>query len=148
MISPGGFAVIAYDLVCAKGHVFEGWFASGESFEEQRKSGLVECPFCSDTSIERKITAVSLKRSPSRAEAGEAAPDYAKLALQVMEYIRENFEDVGTAFTAEALKIHYGVSEKRNIRGSATEEEVKILTEEGVRFFKFPMLKKEEKPTN
>jgi hypothetical protein len=37
------------------------------------------------------------------------------------------------------LKIHYGVTEARNIRGVSTQEEEKTLKEEGVRFFKVPM---------
>jgi hypothetical protein len=35
---------------------------------------------------------------------------------QFYKYIEENFEEVGTHFTKEALKIHYGVPDKRNIR--------------------------------
>jgi len=48
----------------------------------------------------------------------------------------ENFEDVGPQFAKEALKIHYGASEARNIRGVSTAEEEKMLKEEGVDFFK------------
>lgn len=140
--------MIAFDLQCSQGHVFEGWFASNESFEDQSARGLVECPFCSDKSVQRLIRAVSVRRSDRNQPAETQTPDYQKLALQVIDYIQNNFEDVGTSFTAEALKIHYGVAERRNIRGSATEEEEKILTDEGVKFFKFPLPKKEEKPTN
>jgi hypothetical protein len=41
--------------------------------------------------------------------------------------------------------MHYGVKEKRSIRGAATEEEEKTLKEEGIEFFKFPTLKRENK---
>jgi len=138
--------LIAFDLQCSRGHVFEGWFASNESFEDQKLRGLAECPFCSDRAVQRMIPAVSVKKSIRRAP--EKGPDYRKLAIEVMEYIRNNFEDVGTKFTSEALKIHYGASEQRNIRGSATEDEEKILSEEGVQFFKLPLARKEEKPPN
>jgi hypothetical protein len=63
-------------------------------------------------------------------------------ALQLVnEYIEKHFEDVGANFYKEALKIHYGEAEKRNIKGTATTEEEVILKEEGVQFFKVPNIK-------
>jgi hypothetical protein len=62
-----------------------------------------------------------------------------------VEYINEEFEDMGTDFTNEALKMHYGVAEERNIRGTATESEEKLLKDEGIKFFKFPLLKDTDK---
>ena len=40
--------------------------------------------------------------------------------------------------TKEALKIHYGATEPRNIRGVSTPAEEEILKEEGIEFFKIP----------
>ena len=58
-----------------------------------------------------------------------------------MEYIRDNFDNVGADFSKEALKMHYGVAKKRNIRGSATGEEEETLKEEGIKFYKIPFIK-------
>jgi hypothetical protein len=55
---------------------------------------------------------------------------------------------VGHDFTREALKMHYGVADRRNIRGSATPEEEKVLSEEKIEFFKIPLLKREEDKKN
>lgn len=64
-------------------------------------------------------------------------------ALQlVSEYIEKHFEDVGAEFYKEALKIHYGEADKRNIKGTATTEEEVILKEEGVQFLKVPIIKR------
>lgn len=64
-------------------------------------------------------------------------------ALQLVhEYLDRHFEDVGVEFYKEALKIHYGEVEKRNIKGTATTEEEVILKEEGVQFFKIPTIKR------
>ncbi len=64
-------------------------------------------------------------------------------ALQlVSEFIEKHFEDVGAEFYKEALKIHYGEAEKRNIKGTATTEEEVILKEEGVQFLKVPIIKR------
>jgi hypothetical protein len=46
---------------------------------------------------------------------------------------------VGCDFAKEALKIHYGAAEPRNIRGVSTKEEEKTLTDEGIQFIKIPM---------
>jgi hypothetical protein len=48
---------------------------------------------------------------------------------------------VGADFSKEALKMHYGVEKKRNIRGSATGEEEETLKDEGIKFFKIPSIK-------
>jgi hypothetical protein len=73
--------------------------------------------------------------------------DNAKLAGEVIDYIKKNFDDVGTDFAKEALKMHYGVTDKRNIKGSATAEEEKTLKDEGIEFVKlpFPKLAEEKK---
>jgi hypothetical protein len=63
----------------------------------------------------------------------------AYLGKKIVEYVEKNFDDVGCEFTKEALKIHYGASEPRNIRGVSTDEEEKTLKEEGIEFFKVPI---------
>ena len=58
---------------------------------------------------------------------------------EAIEYVEKNFDDVGCDFAKEALKIHYGAAEPRNIRGVSTQEEEKALKDEGIQFFKIPM---------
>lgn len=143
--------MIAFDFECSRGHVFEGWFDNLSSFEEQNAKNLISCPFCDDTNIKRKLSPVAMKSFPAKETAKESEPiDYKRLAKELVQYIQEEFEDLGADFTKEALKIHYGVAEERNIRGSATESEEKILEQEGIRYFKLPMIKekKEDKKKN
>jgi hypothetical protein len=136
--------VIVFDLECVEGHLFEGWFNDLESFEDQKKNGLIDCPYCGNTDIRRVLSPVRVKHASRRSNQpvhpNEDMIDYHKLAKAVVDYLNKNFEDVGTQFTKEALKIHYGVEEKRNIRGVSTPEEEKILHEEGVEFFKIPKM--------
>ena len=137
--------MIAIDIRCSQGHLFEGWFDNLEAFEEQKEKKLVACPYCDDTSVSRVLSPVAVKKSRNKRETPVPVNiDYQKLAKEVVDYIHENFEDVGPGFTAEALKIHYGVTEKKNIRGSATEEEEKTLKDEGVEFLKVPVQKKDD----
>jgi len=133
--------LIAFDLRCSNRHSFEGWFKELESFNEQNSKAMITCPFCKCTNITRVLSPVAFKRSQVEEKPGEVEPDYRKLAKGIMEYIKNNFDDVGADFSKEALKMHYGVSKKRNIRGSATAEEEGILKEEGIQFFKIPSVK-------
>jgi hypothetical protein len=136
--------MIVFDLECSNGHVFEGWFDSLESFEEQNKKDLVCCPYCDDSNIKKVMSPIAIKKSHAEKRATQEPIDYQRLAKEVVKYIHDNFEDVGPKFAAEAFKIHYGVSEKRNIRGSATSEEEENLKEEGIEFFKIPLPKIED----
>ncbi len=133
--------MIVFDMECPHGHIFEGWFDSPKSFEEQNSKNLVSCPYCDDTDIRRILSPVAVKRSGTEIRNAPSPIDYQKLAKEVVNYIENNSEDVGSKFASEALKIHYGVGEKRNIRGTATSEEEKSLTKEGIDFFKFPLPK-------
>jgi hypothetical protein len=142
--------MIIFDLECGSGHVFEGWFGDLQAFEEQNAKGLIGCPYCENADIRKIMSPVAVKKStPAMPVETQKAPiDYKRLAREVMEYIHKNFDDVGPHFTQEALKMHYQVTEKKNIRGSATAEEEKMLQKEGIEFFKIPFDKADEEKKN
>ena len=141
--------MITFDLECSNGHMFEGWFNNTPSFEEQNTKKLISCPYCNDTRIRKVISPVAMKTSSKPDENKEAGTiDYRRLAREVVDYINKNFDDVGPNFAKEALKIQYGVTEKRNIKGSATDVEEKMLKEEGVEFFKVPIPKIDDDKKN
>jgi len=130
--------MIAFDLECSQGHIFEGWFDSLESFDEQNRNKLVSCPYCDDSQVRKVLSPVAVKKTSAVPATRQAEIDYNRLAKEVVEYIKSNSEDVGARFATEALKIHYGVADRRSIRGSATEEEEKTLKKEGIDFLKVP----------
>jgi len=131
--------MIAFDLFCSNGHKFECWFKDGLSFEEQKSTGMITCPICDDRQIEKAFSPFAIKRGGERVKE-EMDPHQ---ALQLVHgYLEKHFENVGAEFYKEALKIHYGEAEKRNIKGTATTEEEVILKEEGVQFFKIPIIKR------
>jgi hypothetical protein len=135
--------MIAFDLECIGGHRFEGWFDSLEAYEDQRERRMIKCPYCDEADVRRVMSAVAIKRSGGDlpAKGGEETIDYTRLAGEIVHYLQKHFEDVGPNFAGEALKIHYGVTERRNIRGSATDAEEKMLKDEGVEFVKLPVPK-------
>jgi hypothetical protein len=135
--------MMVLDLQCANQHFFEGWFANSEVFNQQKEAGEIRCPVCEDNKISQVLSPVAFNRTPRFSNETENTDLTAKQIQHFYQYISENFEEVGTEFAKEALKMHYGVSDKRNIRGTSTEDEEKILKEEGVEFHKIPFPKRE-----
>ena len=131
--------MIAYDLQCANGHAFEGWFEDGQSYDEQKRNGLISCPVCNDTSVYRIPSTFAIKSSQTSKDILKQQAELDRVSEKVVDFVEKNFDDVGCDFAKEALKMHYGASEARNIRGSSTKEEEDTLKEEGVNFFKIPM---------
>ena len=145
--------MIVFDLACACGFVFEGWFQDRQDFIAQRQADLLACPKCSGKEIQKILSPVHLQCG---SEAGEKiVPEPRKeskpkehdprLLKMIQDYVEKNFEDVGAGLAEESLKIHYGVEKPRNIRGVTTEEEEKILKEEGINLLKIPMPVKDDK---
>ena len=142
--------MIAFDLQCSKGHLFEGWFDNLESYEKQNSLKMVSCPHCNDAKIRKVLSPVAaIKAAPALQQAPQGEKiNYKKLAREMVNYINREFEDLGSDFAKEALKIHYGASKERNIRGSATENEENLLKQEGVQFFKIPLIKSDDDKKN
>jgi hypothetical protein len=143
--------MIAFDLLCSNGHVFECWFKDSASYEEQKSSGIINCPICNDNDVEKVFSPFAIKKKreekgeekkeEKRGEEVHPANPYQALRM-INEYLDKHFEEVGANFAKEALKIHWGEAEKRNIKGVATPQEETLLKEEGVQFFKVPIIKR------
>ena len=131
--------MIAYDLQCSNGHRFEGWFEDARAYQSQKKKGMVACPVCNDSAISRLPSTFAIRSSASTAPAAGPQVDMALLGQKIVDFVENNFDNVGTDFAREALKMHYGVTQPRNIRGTSSEEEEKTLKEEGIDFIKLPL---------
>ena len=142
--------MIAYDLRCGSGHSFEGWFEDDKTYREQKKGGLIACPICNDTDVSRIPSTFAIKSSqlPNPAPAAHTDAQLEQVGKQIVDFVEKNFDDVGCDFAKEALKIHYGVTEARNIRGVSTKEEEKVLKKEGIQFIKIPMPARPDKDSS
>lgn len=146
--------MIVFDLECLNGHTFEGWFDDRADLENQQEKGILQCPVCDTYSVEHKLSPIAIRTScaaPSRQaqqalQANQEA--FAEFTEKVSQFVEKNYENVGGSFAKEALKMHYGASEHRNIRGTTTQEEEKNLEKEGVPVFKVPVAKKENEDLN
>jgi hypothetical protein len=133
--------VIRYDLICFKGHEFDGWFSDSAAYDKQAKRGLISCTHCGATKIEKQIMAPGIptkanRKSEMRAMTAGPIDPRAAAMLQVMrdyrKHVVENSENVGNKFADEARKIHYGEVKERPIIGEATRDEALSLLEDGI----------------
>jgi len=138
--------VIVFELICADRHRFEGWFASAEDFEGQKTRGMLSCPVCSDSKIEKLLTAKLGRPEPepqasTQTQAQAARP---RSLHEMIDYILLNTEDVGKEFPSEARRIHRKQARERSIRGIATGEETRDLLEEGIAVMPLPVPPRED----
>jgi hypothetical protein len=147
--------MIVFDLLCASGHRFEGWFASAEDFAKQKKRRLLECPTCSSLEVRRVPSATRANlgaqapqqpkpaaNAPARTPEMEGKDPFAiaqMLYSKMLDELLTKSEDVGKAFPQEARKIFYEQAPSRPIRGQATNEEHDELLDEGIPVARFPV---------
>jgi hypothetical protein len=160
--------MIRYNLVCAKGHEFESWFANSAAYDKQARRGFLECPNCGSAKVEKALMTPRLARvrksdvaisAPTEAvaspePAATAAPEPAAPVAVISPQERElraklkelrdhlvaNSENVGQRFPEEARKMHYGEKKHRSIYGTASPDDAKALHEEGIEFAPLPVL--------
>lgn len=150
--------MIRYNLRCADGHTFESWFADSASYDRQEKRGLIACPMCASTSIEKAIMAPRVASSKKRAAARAAAPkppapaetseplmsvqdkDIRAKLKELRDYVTTHAENVGRQFPEQARKMHEGEIAHKPIYGESTPQETRALLEEGVEIMPLPIL--------
>lgn len=147
-------ALKVFDLQCETGHVFEGWFASREDYDSQRERGLLSCPVCDSSKVERRVSAARLNVSNNARAAASDAPEQAapgemaRVQEEVMRHFRQvlrNTENVGRRFAEEARRIHEGDAPQRPIRGTATQQERLELAEDGIAATPIPAIFDDER---
>jgi len=136
--------VIHFSLCCDGQHHFDGWFRSNEDFEKQRISGLVCCPICGSTKVEKALMTPAIasadKQDTVPSLVSEKEQKLRQYWQEMARKIRENADYVGKDFAAEARKIHLGEVEPRAIYGEAQAAEVTSLLEDGIEVMPLPPL--------
>jgi len=149
--------MIHYALRCDSGHDFDGWFKDSAAFDKQAKRGLLECPHCASTKVERALMAPQVAsrkeavnppvpaKPPAAAKVVSNSPgpmpaEMRALLQRMRAEIEKNCDYVGADFADEARKIHAGESERRGIYGEATAEEAEALSEDGIQVARIPWL--------
>jgi hypothetical protein len=138
--------MIVFDLSCLDGHRFEGWFGSSADYEGQRADGLLACPVCGSSEVNKAPMAPAvpakgnarqvvlppetrpMANTPMPAEMQQALKALAKAQAEALR----NSTWVGDKFAEETRKMHYGERDEALIHGQASLAEAKALIEEGV----------------
>lgn len=161
--------MIHYQLRCTstgEEHAFDSWYKDSAAFETLQKAGLVECPVCGGTKVDRALMAPAIPKKgrparnavvpappPAPAEAPAAPapaaapattgpmPDQLRAMLQKLRAeVEKNCDYVGKDFAEEARKIHRGESDARGIFGEASDAEAEALKDEGIEVNRIPWI--------
>ena len=129
--------MIVFDLIClAGGDRFEAWFRSNADFDWQLEQGLVQCPHCQSSDVQKAPMAPSVPRRE-----GDRPGDsdgLARMAALQAELIR-NSRWVGGEFTDTARAMHHGEMDAEPVHGEATAEQARSLVEDGVPIAPLPL---------
>ena len=128
--------MIKYKLVCKNCDLsFDSWFASSKEYEKLKKKQFLNCHKCNSKKIEKSLMAPKLMKR-FRLKNEQKNEKYKKINKKIKEYqnfIKNNFEFVGKNFAYEARSIHYkNKKNDKGIYGTASNEEIKELREEGI----------------
>ena len=146
--------MIVFDLSCANGHGFEGWFGSSDDFARQQQDGLLMCPECGSESVTKApmapaVPAKGNQRStvhrqedaqqqvantPMSPEVAEAMSKLAEAQTKALK----NSKWVGKSFAEQSRAMHYGERDHEAIHGEASLDEAKDLLDEGVAIAPLP----------
>lgn len=148
--------MIVFDLRCGSAHVFEVWFRSSADYQDQRDRGLIVCPVCGDSGIEKAVMAPNVGAkgnrdvivAPPAALSATASTDQAQPSLPVpsaaaikqalavlaaqQAAMLEKSVWVGDDFANRARSMHLGDEPASLIHGQASIAEARDLIDEGV----------------
>jgi hypothetical protein len=155
--------MIHYALRCGDGHEFDGWFRSSASFDQQAGAGLLDCPVCASTTVQRALMAPRIAASavpppdppaakPNPAQQAAAPdqpappsasppplPDGVRAALQrIRAEVEKNCEYVGPHFAQEVRRMAEKAVPARPVYGEATPDEAEALAEDGIDVTRIP----------
>ncbi len=125
--------MIVFDIACANAHRFEGWFADGDAFAEQRDAGSIPCPFCGNAEVERVLSVPRIK-SGATPVGNNDVERLAKLQAQMLK----DSTWVGDKFAERARGMAEGEEPPATIHGQATLGDARALAEDGIKVLPLP----------
>ena len=133
--------MIKYQLRCRCNHEFEGWFPSSKEYTRQKNRGMIQCPMCDSTAVDKAIMAPNVKLSKTKKGQPDdymVMGDSAESILRKLnKKIKKDFQNVGKNFAKEARKAAKGKRDQK-FYGKTTKEEANQLLDEGIDLFAVP----------
>ena len=138
--------MIKYRLICKDCETtFDSWFSSSKEYERLKKKDFLTCHICNSLSIEKTLMSPSVLMTKSDSKTITQIKKYKETKetiLRYQEFIKKNFDYVGKNFAYEARSIHYKNKKiSKGIYGTATNEDLKELKEEGIETELIPWIK-------
>ena len=139
--------MIKYRLICKDCETtFDSWFSSSKEYERLKKKDFLTCHICNSLSIEKTLMSPSVLMTKSDSKTTTQIKKYKETKetiLRYQEFIKKNFDYVGKNFAYEARSVHYKNKKiSKGIYGTATNEDLKELKEEGIETELIPMDKR------
>ena len=138
--------MIKYRLICKDCETtFDSWFSSSKEYERLKKKDFLTCHICNSLSIEKTLMSPSVLSAKSDSKTITQIKKYKETKetiLRYQEFIKKNFDYVGKNFAYEARSVHYKNKKiSKGIYGTATNEDLKELKEEGIETELIPWIK-------
>ena len=146
-------------IYCKKENDFEAWFQNIESYETQKKSGLINCPRCGGSDVIKLLTAPSLNKLSNqdlgnntekvRANVPKTNQNFEQkidiknittLLRTIKKEIQKNSTFVGNEFVTQARSMKLGKIEEKPIHGHGSKEEIEGLRDEGIEVVNIPWI--------
>jgi hypothetical protein len=129
--------MIKYKLICKDCEMtFDSWFSTSREYEKLKKKKFLNCHVCNSLNVEKTLMSPSVFMSKNNIMIDTPSQKYKeikKTISQYQEFIKKNFNYVGENFAYEARSIHYkNKKSSKGIYGTATNEDLKELKEEGI----------------
>ena len=137
--------MISYTLKCENDHRFDSWFHSSTAFDKLHGAGMIQCPICETTAVEKSIMAPRVRPARSTAttpaqettteEQTELSTPQTKAEYDISKLkseIESNAEYVGMEFAAQARDMYTGDTPQKPIYGETSIEDAKKLLDDGV----------------
>ena len=138
--------MIKYSLICKECNLsFESWFSSSSEFEKLKRKKLLNCHKCNSLKVDKNLMAPSINKKLN-IQKDKELKKLKKIKKTIKEYqnfIKNNFDYVWENFAYEARSIHYNEDKKKHkgIYGTASEQDLRDLSEEGIEIRKIPWIK-------
>ena len=156
--------MIKYNLSCRSkycnnGNNFEAWFQNIDSYEKQKKSGLIHCPTCGSDEVIKLLTTPNLKKSSNNnmldnADQKKSADNnlnknyIAKININnittllrtLKKEVQKNSIYVGDEFVNQARLMKQGAIEEKPIYGHGSKKDIEELREDGIDVIDIPWI--------
>ena len=141
---------------CSENCEFDGWFQNIEAYENQRLSGLINCPICGSDNIIKLLATPNVRKSKPKisknievqndTEVSNSEKSYlgnkniTTILRTIKKEIQKNSTFVGDKFVSKARSMKEGKIKERSIHGYGTNKEIQELRDDGIDVVNIPWI--------